>query len=742
MGIKKSVLLTFDYELFLSESGSPNESLFNPTSRLIELFKKYGVNAVFYIDILYYHKMLEIEAEKENCRKFVSQIQELVINGHNVELHLHPHWMDAVYKNGKWDLSNVANYKLSSLTTDQVGNLFDIGVKLLTEICTPVKSDYKIKAFRAGGLCVLPFDKLLPSFVKHNIKMDSSIASGHYKLKGIDSYDYRLVNYNYSYKFNDSPVNKDIKGAFIEIPLHWFWVNFFNKIEMKLNTKNNSHNILAQGVGIPTEDYFRTFVGKFLWKFKRNAFFYSFDHSEIPYHLLLRKINKSKSDVVVFLNHPKLMSEKSFLEMESLFKNENYKILNFENNYLNKTLILITAAFPYGAGEAFLETELPYLTREFKKVVVFTRGSKFGNGFPIDPNIEVHKLTPLKHDHIFSVLFSFNFLIDICNYLFNKNTRKSLKGIKYIFSFFQEAHFKKQQINKFLIKAQLENSPNLVICSNWMIDDALAVALLRKENKTMTGVAKAHGYDVYEDRNSFHFLAGRKILKRYLDKLFFISESGKLHFSKKHGESDKYEITRLGVRAQHFKQRHLKETFNIVSCSYIHPIKRVDLLISSLAKLNSSINWVHIGNALDDKVWNETVKHAQNSLKGKNIQYNLLGYMDNAEVEEFYKNSDVDVFINISSSEGIPVTIMEAMSFGIPVISTKVGGVPEIVVDGYNGYLLNANPTDEEVALKIEEFKKMSPASTESMRKNAYNTWKLKYNAEINYTSFVKILTS
>ena len=61
------------------------------------------------------------------------------------------------------------------------------------------------------------------------------------------------------------------------------------------------------------------------------------------------------------------------------------------------------------------------------------------------------------------------------------------------------------------------------------------------------------------------------------------------------------------------------------------------------------------------------------------------------------------MFINVSSTEGIPVSIMEAMSFGIPVIATAVGGTPEIV-NNENGYLLSKDPSAKELAEVIQNF--------------------------------------
>lgn len=48
-----------------------------------------------------------------------------------------------------------------------------------------------------------------------------------------------------------------------------------------------------------------------------------------------------------------------------------------------------------------------------------------------------------------------------------------------------------------------------------------------------------------------------------------------------------------------------------------------------------------------------------------------------------------DIFILPSYNEGLPIAILEAMSYGCPIISTAVGGIPAIVKNGVNGYLIN-----------------------------------------------------
>ena len=61
----------------------------------------------------------------------------------------------------------------------------------------------------------------------------------------------------------------------------------------------------------------------------------------------------------------------------------------------------------------------------------------------------------------------------------------------------------------------------------------------------------------------------------------------------------------------------------------------------------------------------EIKKMAKDKLRD-NIQYEFKGNVSNTELMKQYQNKNYYVFVNVSSSEGIPVSIMEATSFGIP----------------------------------------------------------------------------
>ena len=70
----------------------------------------------------------------------------------------------------------------------------------------------------------------------------------------------------------------------------------------------------------------------------------------------------------------------------------------------------------------------------------------------------------------------------------------------------------------------------------------------------------------------------------------------------------------------------------------------------------------------------------------------------NETVPEYMVASDV--FVLPSLSEGFPTVILEAMASGIPIVATKVRGVPEIIKDGENGFLVEPR-NSEEIAEKV-----------------------------------------
>ena len=161
------------------------------------------------------------------------------------------------------------------------------------------------------------------------------------------------------------------------------------------------------------------------------------------------------------------------------------------------------------------------------------------------------------------------------------------------------------------------------------------------------------------------------------------------------------------------------------------PIKNLARLVEGISLLKFDFKWIHIG---DGNIRNEIEFLATRLIPGK---FDFKGQLFHEQVQEFLKTQPIDLFINVSKSEGIPVSIMEVFSFGIPCIATKVGGTPEIINE-QNGILLSENPTSDEISQCIEVFYQLSKKEKEEKRMAAYKTWENDYNAEKNYNLFVE----
>ena len=186
----------------------------------------------------------------------------------------------------------------------------------------------------------------------------------------------------------------------------------------------------------------------------------------------------------------------------------------------------------------------------------------------------------------------------------------------------------------------------------------------------------------------------------------------------------------LGTNNNGISKRSNDDVFRVLSCSFVSPVKRISLIYKSLQLItNFEIEWTHIGGGKGLKELKVLTINSQNNIKVK-----LLGDFSNKEVMDYYRTKNIDVFINVSSSEGLPVSLMEAISFNIPVIGTNVGGSSEIVTPT-TGVLLNSNPTEIEIIAAINKVRKY--------KIEPRMFWEQNFDATKNYPKFInQLITS
>lgn len=125
--------------------------------------------------------------------------------------------------------------------------------------------------------------------------------------------------------------------------------------------------------------------------------------------------------------------------------------------------------------------------------------------------------------------------------------------------------------------------------------------------------------------------------------------------------------------------------------------KGVDVLTQVVKHLSDDITFVFVGDgALRPRIENEL------SEKIESGAVEITGWVEHDEVPD-YLNS-LCLLVMTSRTEGVPTTALESMACGTPVCSTPVGGVPDVVMGGETGYLLDSDASPEDTAERLEDI--------------------------------------
>ena len=201
--------------------------------------------------------------------------------------------------------------------------------------------------------------------------------------------------------------------------------------------------------------------------------------------------------------------------------------------------------------------------------------------------------------------------------------------------------------------------------------------------------------------------------------------------------SDTIKVNYCGVNPDYFKRSGLPypDEFTIVSVTALREIKGIRYLIKACKILISQIKDYHCiiigsGEEYEDLMKLVTDYQLENVVR-------LVGAIKSDAIRDYLLKASV--FVLPSLSEGIPVAVMEAMSMELPVIATNITGLPEIIDDGVNGYLV---PPQDPKALadKIMDLYK-NPEKRTVFGKAARRKIEAKFNLKKNVARFEELLS-
>jgi colanic acid/amylovoran biosynthesis glycosyltransferase len=410
------------------------------------------------------------------------------------------------------------------------------------------------------------------------------------------------------------------------------------------------------------------------------------------------------------------------------------------------TLLLYTFAFPYGHTEAFLETEIQYLNEVFGTIFIIPSSKPKGKRVIPDSIKVIDDLTKRSDWPAFRK-FMHGFIRSIGRPEFWGEISANPRLLTNTTSLYRLINMQggadyTYNITKNMLKTYGIVPSDTVAYSYWLDYYSLGFCRLKEPENGIKFISRGHRFDIYNDLYDPPHIPYQEKNLKLLDRMIYISRHGQNHVTGRYPfSSEKSIISRLGVKDPGFQSfGSEKGELHVVSCSALVPVKRIDLLVVGLSRLSESnpeikIKWTHIG---DGPQKNDLIAKCKISLTDV-VEYEFTGQMSNSDVLNFYRTRPVDVLVNVSTSEGIPVTMMEAQSCGIPICGTDVGGVNEIA-DQNNGCLLPANPQPDEIAGALASFSDPEYRKLKSGKSRL--NWENNFNAEKNYREFSAMLSN
>ena len=415
-----------------------------------------------------------------------------------------------------------------------------------------------------------------------------------------------------------------------------------------------------------------------------------------------------------------------------------------------KNLVIFASNYPYGEGEPFLEAELKVLSDKFDKIYIVNSidSSQKKQIYFVPQNVELYSIIPEKKKSKIRDLFSFTPIFEILLALFKHKLKPKFRLLHLIYGYWFESKRNENKINDFILKHNIDIK-DTCFYTYWCDITAVTLANMHHQNKEIKFVTRLHGWDLYYERHTTNFLPYRSHIFNHAQFIAPISNDGRKYiFDRRLSiRREKVIASHLGVKKSErnifYRGDANYDVFHIVTLSHINPVKSLHRLSDALYKIDGiKIKWTHIGYG-DGKFDVEYKKTLEKTLALKStIEYEFKGQFPKKEVLEYLVGNPIDVIVNCSTTEGIPVSLMEAMSAGIPAIAINVGGVPEIVQNEVNGYLIDNKELDIVESLKnaILKFIDLNFEEKKIFSNHSIKIWEKEFNDELNYSNFSKLL--
>lgn len=317
-----NIFVTFDYELYFgARTGTVERCITGPTDLLTAVADKTGVKFTHFVDTCF---LLRLKSEMQrfaSLRKdydlLTQQMERLWKSGHDLQLHLHPHWEDSYYDGEKW-VCITRRYKLSDFPAEEIPAMVQRNKAELANYADASG----IKAFRAGGWCVQPFEHIRTALHQEGIKIDSSVFPGGVYSSAHYAYDFRGAPEQGRWTFHSDPMKTASQGDFTEIPISSIYNSpfFYWRLFLLGHLHPYRHKPLGDGVPIAAPGQRR----RLLTRWTHNTVSVDGYNARLLSSALRQHERMNKSDMVI-IGHPKALSRYGLTALEQFIERTKNK---------------------------------------------------------------------------------------------------------------------------------------------------------------------------------------------------------------------------------------------------------------------------------------------------------------------------------------------------------------------------------------------------------------------------------
>ncbi len=294
--------------------------MLRPVNELLEVLNRYNQKLSLFVDVGFLcllekesKQYIHLADEYDTIKKQLTWLKE---NGHDLQLHIHPHWEDSYYDGEKW-IIKPDRYRLHDFSSDGIRAI----VRKYKAALVSLVGD-EVFAFRAGGWCLQPFSTIANALAQESIWLDSTVF-----LQGVSEvqergYDFRGAPEKSTYRFSSDPLVEDDQGKFVEVPISSCTVSPFFFYKMIAAKKMNGAQYRSFGDGTAMKANIQYYISRLTRTTRSVA---SIDGLKAGFLQKAYEQHRENIHGEIFnvMGHPKSLTPYSLVELDSFLRENN-----------------------------------------------------------------------------------------------------------------------------------------------------------------------------------------------------------------------------------------------------------------------------------------------------------------------------------------------------------------------------------------------------------------------------------